>query len=324
MRGVGLIGIGVHGARYARHLLAGDVAGARLVAVSRRDEAAGRRAAAGWGVPWLPVADLMADPAVDVVVLAVEPGHHRALVTAALRAGKPVLVEKPLAPSGADARALLAEARSTGVPLGVAHTLRYSQVARALHDRARAGAIGALHSLSLAQHFEPSSHAWLDDPAGGGSALNTGVHLIDLVRWLSGAEVLRVSAESARRVTRRTEDVFAAVLRLEGDRLATLNTSRGSTGRSGRIELTGETGQLCGDHVSGTLAEVRGRTTSALDPGPPVATVAAALADFVRALDAGAPPPIDALEGARNVLVVEACLRSAAQGGQSTAVEAVA
>ena len=45
------------------------------------------------------------------------------------------------------------------------------------------------HSLSLAQHFEPSSHAWLDDPAGGGSVLNTGVHLIDLVRWLGGQAV---------------------------------------------------------------------------------------------------------------------------------------
>jgi len=315
---VGLAGVGVHGARYARHLLAGDVPGARLEAITRRDAEAGRHQANQWKVRF--VEDLAGDPWVDVVVLVVQPRFHLALGGAALRAGKAVLVEKPLAASAADARALVELARQTGAPLGVAHTLRYSQVARALRERLPG--IGGLHSLSLAQHFEPSPHAWLDQPDNGGSVLNTGIHLIDLVRWLSGAEIERVHAETERRVTRATEDVFAAVLRLAGGRVATLSTSRCSAGRSGRIELVGDAGQLVGDHVLGSAAELRGRSATPIDCGPPVSTVAAALSDFVVAIVAGQPPPISGEDGARNVLVVDACLRSAATG-QPAQVEAL-
>lgn len=304
---IGLVGLGVHGARYARHLHDGDVPGARLVAVSRRDAAAGRRQAEELGARFhADPAALLADPEVDAVVFVVPPREHLALVSAALAAKKPVLVEKPLAPDGAQARAIAQAAARSGTPLMVAQTLRRNHVVRAL--RARLPDIAPIYSLAFAQRFEPSRHAWLDEPGNGGVVLNTGVHLIDLCRWLSGAEVVRVRAELRRVVTSRTEDCFAAVCRLEpGGLLATIDASRATGGRNGRIEVVGRGGQLAGDHVLGTLISIVGRQATALDPGPPVATVAATLGDFVQALETGAPMPISAEEGARNVEVVERC-----------------
>ena len=304
---LGLVGVGVHGARYAKHLVGGDVPGARLVAIARRDAEAGRRQAAELGVRFHPeLPGLLADPEVDAVVFVVPPRHHVALVGAALDARKPVLVEKPLAPDGAQARAIVDHVTRTGTPLMVAQTLRYNHVVRAL--RARIAEIAPVYSLALAQRFEPSPHAWLDEPGNGGVILNTGVHIIDLVRWLSGAEIVRIHAETARVVTRRTEDCFAAVCRLEpGGIIATLDASRATGGRNGRIEIVGRGGQLAGDHTLGTLTAMTGRDSRALDPGPPVHTVAATVADFARALEAGEPMPIPAEEGARNIEAVERC-----------------
>jgi predicted dehydrogenase len=305
---LGLVGVGVHGTRYARHLAAGEVPGARLVAIARRDAAEGRRQASELGVRHHgDAAALLADPEVDAVALVVPPRLHLELVSLALDAGKPVLVEKPLAPDAAQARRIVERVRLTGTPLMVAQTLRYNHVVRAL--RAHAPSIAPIYAVALAQRFEPSRHAWLDEPGNGGVVLNTGVHIIDLARWLTGAEVAGVQAETRRVVTTRTEDCFAAVMRLEpGGIVATLDASRATGGRNGRIELVGRGGQLAGDHVLGTLVSIVGREATPLDPGPPVQTVAATIADFVRALEAGEPMPIPAEEGARNVEVVERCL----------------
>src|SRR5262245_40745144 len=103
----GLIGCGRHGSRYAGHLLAGDVPGARLVAVSRRDEEKGRRFASETGVRFHLDADSLAeDPSVEAVVVCLPPDLHAEAALAVLRAGRALLVEKPLASTVEEARAI--------------------------------------------------------------------------------------------------------------------------------------------------------------------------------------------------------------------------
>lgn len=314
--GVGLIGAGKHGLRYARHACE-EGAGITLAALARRDAAAGREQARALGcrffADWR---DLVRDPAVEAVVAVVPPTLNPAIATAVTAARKPLLVEKPLAVAGDAAREIVRCVRATGTPCLMAHTLRWNAVVETI--RVRLGGLGELQALVLNQRFEPSSLAWLDDPAvsGGGMLLHTGVHSFDLVRHLTGREVHRVSCQVRRAMTQRTEDNFVALLELENsDALVAVSGSRSTAGRSGLIDAAGREGQLVGDHVHGFAYSVRGLERTPLALPAPVPTVREALRAFVRLVSAGDAPRATVEDGARAVLVAEACLASAEAGG---------
>ncbi|UCF66274.1 MAG: hypothetical protein JSV80_10790, partial [Acidobacteriota bacterium] len=112
-------------------------------------------------------------------------------------------------------------------------------------------------------------------------------------------------------VTRRAEDVFVAVLQLEpGGILATLDNSRATSSRSGRIEVVGRDGQLVADHVYRQLKLVRGHEQQHLPVPAPVPTVRLALSEFARAVRDGQPVPIPLEEGLKAVEAV-ALIRAA-------------
>jgi len=310
---IGLVGLGAHGLRYARHLAAGDVEGARLVLVCRRDRARGESAAADLGVPFTDdYRRVLSDPSVDAVVIAVPCDRHSQIVPQALEAGKAVLVEKPLAPDAGAAAAILEASCRFRQPAMVAQTLRFNPVVRAL--RKRRSDLGTLRFVTLSQRFEPSGRLWLDEPEAGGILRNTGVHSFDLVRYLTGLEVEEVTCFASRSVTRRTEDSFSAALRLSGGILAAVDNNRATEGRSGRIELVGEHGQIVGDHALHQLAEIRGTKWQSLELPPPVPTVRECLASFTAAVRGESPVSIPLEEGLRAVEIVDACRVSAEAG----------
>jgi predicted dehydrogenase len=312
---VGLIGTGKHGARYVKHVRE-DVPELVLAAVSRRDAAAGMAQATRWGcrfhADWRA---LVADPAVEAVLAVVPPTLHPEITAAVAAARKPLLIEKPLAATGAAAREVVNVLRRAGVPVFMAHTLRWNSVVHTIHDQL--GEIGALRALWLNQRFEPSPVAWLDDPvrAGGGIILHTGVHSFDLVRLLTGCEVRRVWCRAARVDTRLTEDNFVASLELDGSpALVAVSGSRSTRGRSGLIDVAGENGQLVGDHAHGFAYRIRGLERTPLAVPGPVPTVREALRAFVRFVLEGEAPPVALEDGARAVLIADACHRSAESG----------
>ena len=95
--GVGLIGLGRHGSRYAAHLLDG-IPNVRLVAVARRNEADGRSFAVRHGLRYhRTYQELIGDPAVEAVIVVTPPSLTPAICLDAVAAKKPVLIEKPLA-----------------------------------------------------------------------------------------------------------------------------------------------------------------------------------------------------------------------------------
>ena len=310
---VGLIGAGKHGQRYAHHI-ATDVPELTLAALSRRDVSAGREQAAALGgrfhADWR---GLVSDPAVEAVIAVVPPTLHPAIGAAVAAARKPLLIEKPLAPTGAAAREMVHVLAH--VPVLMAHTLRWNAVVRALRERLPS--LGPLRALWLNQRFEPSRLDWLDDPgiAGGGIVLHTGVHSFDLVRFLTGREVSRVSCRVAHVDTHRTEDNFLALLELEGsEALVAVNGSRSTRGRSGLIDIACAEGQLIGDHALGFAYSVRGLERTPVTLPEPVPTVREVLRAFVHLVLEGEPPPATLEDGARAVMIAEACLRSAASG----------
>ena len=318
--GIGLIGVGKHGASYAQHI-SRDIPDLRLVGLARRDFDRARQQADEFGCrAYADYRELIAAPDVDAVVVVVPPTVHVEIIEAAAAARRAVLLEKPAAVGVADGRCILRAARNAGIPIMVAQTLRYNTVVRGLLEaRAR---IGRLHAMRIAQRFEPSRPGWIDDPqvAGGGITLHTGVHTFDLARLLSGLEADRVSCEMSAVGTTRTEDNFSAVIRFGGGRvLACVAGSRATASRSGAIELAGEHGQLIADHVLHTASLVQGSTATALPLLPPSQTVREVLRAFADALRNDAPMPIPLEEGLRAVAIADACYQ-AARSGQAVSI----
>jgi predicted dehydrogenase len=322
---VGLIGAGKHGRRYATHICNDFQDRLRLVALARRDAAAAVETAREFGCrPYPGCRELIDDADVDVLVVVVPPVGHPEIVSAAARTGRPVLLEKPAAINLDAGRRLLETLAAHPVPVMVAQTLRYNTVIRTLLGHC--AEIGPIHSLALTQRFETSRLDWIDDPSrsGGGMILHTGVHSFDLLRLLTGMEADRVTCQLGSVRTIRTEDNFAATIRLGGGAaLAVVSGSRAAGGRTGYLEVAGEHGTLVGDHVGHRLHKVVGTTATAIPLCEPAPTVREVLRDFERALREGVPMSIPLEEGLRAVAIADACY-AAARSGSTVAVEAVA
>ena len=311
--GFGIIGTGKHGARYLKHMM--DVPDLRLAAITRRDRAAGERQAVEYGCRYHATAeDLIADPAVEAVALVVPPTLTERFAVATARAGKALLIEKPLAPTVAECRRIAEAVDRAGVTAMVAHTLRFNEVVQTL--RAALPTIGPLHAIVLTQRFEVSALPWLDRrvEAGGGIVLHTGVHGFDLVRYLTGREALRVAAVTNAVATRDTEDNFGATIELDGGVIASVSGSRATAGRSGSIEIAGRDGQLVGDHIHGLAARLTGATRTELPRPAAVMTVPAAMQELAAAIAAARAPAISLADGTGAVAIAEACYRSFASG----------
>ena len=308
---VGLVGAGKHGERYLRHIV-DDVPELAVKLLSRRDTAAGEAQARHVGARFVTdFRELAASPEIRAVIAVVPPSLNRELCEIAAAAGKALLIEKPLATTVADGRAIREAVERATVPAMVAQTLRFDTVIRAVvSDLPR---LGALHQICLTQRFEPSRLDWLDDRrvAGGGNVLHTGVHSFDLIRHLSGVNPRSALALTRRVVTRDTEDNFNAVFSFEGPLLASVAGSRATDGRSGAIEIAGEHGQIVADHVHGFAFHLRGTERRPIHVGPREPTVRETLRAFTRMLVSDAPPPITLDDGLWAVAMAEACYRSA-------------
>jgi predicted dehydrogenase len=311
----GLIGLGIHGQRYARHIMQ-DINGAELYAVCRQDPAQGEAFARAHNVRYYrEYLDLLSDPQVDAVVVVTPPALHERICTTAVLAGKPVLVEKPLAHNTREGLNIVEAVARSGTVLMVSQTLRFNSVVRTLEHHL--DELGPIHTISINQRLEPSEREWSDNfaAAGGGVILHTGVHIFDLVRFFSGDEVRRVYCETDRIMYEELEDSFVATLQLRKSKIrCVVDAARYTEGRSGRIELVGERGQLVGDHVHGYGLLIRGRQPVPLDVPAAVNTVEESLKAFVRTLLHDEEPPISAVDGLLTLEIAEACYHSASSG----------
>lgn len=186
-----LVGPGRIAHRFAEAVTAWP--GSRLHRVLGRDAGRAAAFAARWSLPGQPavgVADdlpaLLADPEVQAVYVATPHAGHAGVVRQCLLAGKPVLCEKPLAPTLAQARDLVALARSRRVFLMEALWTRLLPLYRGLRPRLDEGVIGAVRAVQSSFCFAApfDAHSRLFDPAlAGGALLDIGIYNLALTRW---------------------------------------------------------------------------------------------------------------------------------------------
>jgi predicted dehydrogenase len=309
---IGIIGAGTHGERYVRHGL-GDVPGMTVTALCRRQEQPGMALAERYGVRYHREATaLIADPAVDGVVVCTPPASHFPLARDVLAAGKPLLLEKPMTGCLAEAERLCALDAAAAQPLMVGQSLRWNPVlrkARELWPR-----LGHIRLVRLAQRLAPTTLAWQRDLAQtvGGSVLLTGVHLFDLVRWLTGSEFARVDSRQAQVHNPVVEDLFLARAVLADGTWASCEVSKYTSSRAAWLEAVGDDGQLQADYLRGGLILRHGGAEERFDVPAATPTLPAVLAAWWAAVRAGTAPPVTCADGLATLHVVAACYRSAA------------
>src|SRR5690554_6321079 len=180
--------------------------GSALVAVMRRDAARAEDYARRHGVPrWYADADaLVADPEVDAVYVASPPSSHAPLAIRALRAGKPVYVEKPMALDAGECTAMLDASRDAGQPLFVAYYRRALPRFLKVRELVAEGAIGQprrvrvqLHRTLDPRYADSAALPWRVRPelSGGGLFVDLGSHTLDLLDFLLGP-VVEASGET--------------------------------------------------------------------------------------------------------------------------------
>lgn len=174
---------------------------AELAGFASRDPERARRAAAEWGgIAYASYDELLADRRVDAVYVPTPNAQHAEWVHRAVRAGKHVLCEKPLAVTAREARGMVAAAADAGVLLAeafmYAHHPRYTM----LRELVSSGAIGTLRGIHVVFTFDASDeleHSGFQGAPGSGSLYDVGCYAVHLARLLTGAEPEAVTAYAA-------------------------------------------------------------------------------------------------------------------------------
>lgn len=199
--GVGLIGFGAVARGHAE--AAGEIPGLSLKAVCdtapARLEAARRDFdAAGYVTP----EDLLADPQVDLVVVGTPPSSHAALAGMALAAGKHVVIEKPMALTVAEVDAVMEAATAAGRVVSVYQSRRWDPDYLAMREAVEAGAIGEpfYFEAFVGGHLHPCNYWHSHEPISGGTIYDWGSHYIDQLLQLLPGRIVRLTAQSHKRV----------------------------------------------------------------------------------------------------------------------------
>jgi predicted dehydrogenase len=310
--GIGLVGVGRHGSRYVQHLLH-DLPEAALTAICRRS------GGGSYHGTEIPVYDdyraMIADSRVEAVVIVTPPSLCHPICLTAVGAGKAVLVEKPLALNGQEARAMVAAAEQRGVTLMTAQTMRFDPTIRLLREQL--GTIGRLTSAALISHIDtkPNMLVGTQGPMALGALLELGVHLLDLIRFLTDEDIREVECTMSPAPDTGPETKVEAQVRTSTGILCTLDIARVESQRQGRVELSGTKGRITADWVTRTVTGTATDGVSYQRTLPSHPTILSTLQAFVRAVRTGTPPPVTGLDGCRAVEAADACYRSAARDG---------
>ena len=335
--GVGLIGCG-RIAEIAHVPILARLRAARLVAAA--DASTERRA---WLAACAPDVQLHAtwegllqDPKVEAVIVALPTALHAEAACAAFAAGKHVYCEKPLAAEFDDAKTVVRAWRSAGRLGMIGFNYRFNELYRRLRSQIAAGLIGEVVQIRSA--FSTTSDvltAWRETRrTGGGVLLDLAAHHIDLVRFVLGHEVVRVTARI--RSVRHDNDTAVLDMELENGLSAQSFFTYGSI-EENRVEVFGRAGKLSvdqyasldvgmtrahrgsADHVDtlrrglSTLGRagyaIRKRRAVLHEP-----SYALAMAHFVSAARTGRFEGPDILDGYACAAVIEAAEESARQG----------
>lgn len=336
--GFGIVGTGLIAGFHAQAIA--ESHGGRVTGVAGRTEESTRAFAGKYGVPFwtTDIAALVARPDIQVVCITTPSGAHLEPALAAIRAGKHVVIEKPLEITTARVDLILAAAAKAGVQVAAIFQARFGSGARTVKAALEAGRLGRLVLAGAdVKWHRPASYytGWKGTLAldGGAVLINQSIHALDLLQWFAGLPA-EVFAWTTRRVHAgiEGEDTACATLRFPGGALGTVEaTTAAWPGWSRRIELCGEHGSVAleddrivrWDFVRTDPGDDAIRHAQTVDPLGSGAASPGAISieghvrqyqDLCAALRENRTPAVDGREGRKAVALVNALYESARRG----------
>jgi predicted dehydrogenase len=252
----GIIGFGTFAERAIAPAIRASVQ-SELVAIQKRSLAAAQEKAQKLGLlhAFDSAEALAAHPDVDAVFIVSANSCHAPDAIAAARAGKHVLVEKPMAATAAEAEAMIEACEKNGVRLMVGHMVRFSPLITRMKELIRSGVIGKVTFVRSEFIYDGrlSHRAWLVDRdiAGGGPIFDIGVHCLDTTRFLLDDDIVSVkSALEPNPTTERTESTAQLAIKFSKGTPAGIYCSYAAPIRRTFIEIIGEQGILSAENFS--------------------------------------------------------------------------
>lgn len=317
--GWGILGLGTITYRVMAPAMVAEERCALVAGVSR-EPARADKFAAKFDVPgaYTSDADLLADPAVDAVFIATPNAMHADQVVAAAAAGKHVLCDKPLGVTAADARRAVDAAAAAGVFLGVNFHLRHAPWVGDVRRHLEAGTIGEVRSVHVeAGAGRKDPPGWRADPAvaGLGTLYSHGVHPLDVVGHLLGAEPVTATAMFDRFAADRVETHALALVAFDDGTHLFLDSNQTVSHPRNELAIFGTEGTILARGLTRTGPEpgrlfVRTGDDEQVTEYPPARAHQRCVAAFTDAVLAGRPPSASGRDGLRSAALCDAIVAS--------------
>lgn len=326
----GIIGCGRIAPRHADSL--SEIQGTKLVQVCDVLETRAHHFARKYNTSYcLDYHELISNPEIDIVNICTPSGLHAEMTIAALKAGKHVIVEKPMAMNAADADRMISTAKETNRKLCIVLQNRYNPPMQDFYHAVRSGKIGRILLGSVTVRWYRPQEYYNDGWHGtksmdGGALMNQSIHHIDALQWLVDAPVKSVFTYTATLAHKmEAEDIGVVAVRFETGALATIEGSTVTYPQNleASVALFGENGSL---KVGGTALnrkifwKIKGEiehekellTEEEIDP-PSVygASHRLVIKDMIAAIDEDREPQTNGAEGRKSLVLVSAMYESA-------------
>ncbi|MBT4935419.1 Gfo/Idh/MocA family oxidoreductase [Candidatus Woesearchaeota archaeon] len=244
MRRVGVIGVGLMGRNHAR--VYADLENVELVAISDPDEVALTKQANRFGcTKYTNYQDMIEKEKLDIVSIAVPTSLHKQVSFNVIAKGINVLLEKPIAPTIQEAKDIIEFAREKNVKLMIGHIERFNPAIIELKKRLDNNELGKIFKIDVSR-VGPYTKRMNDV----GVVVDLAVHDLDIIRYITGSEVITTHSITKKHIHAVHEDLVNAILTLKNGTICTLNVNRLTPTRIRKMYVTGEKGMFVIDYIT--------------------------------------------------------------------------
>src|SRR6267154_1368966 len=310
---LGVVGVGVMGANHARVLA--DLAEVKLVGIADSDQKQRDLVSKALGCAGHADVESLIAGGVDAITIAAPTHLHRDLALTCIRHGVHILVEKPIASSVEEGRAIIAAAQRAGVTLMIGHVERFNPAVEAIKNAIRDEDILSI-AITRVGPFPPRM-------SNVGVVIDLAVHDIDLIRWFTDSDIVEVQPQLSSAVAER-EDIALLQFRTASGVLAHINTNWLTPFKARNVTVATRGKYVMGDLLTRQVTECFGFKPDGSYsmrhlPVGHDEPLRAELIAFLGAVRSGGMPAVTGDEGVASLEIAIRCLETPAKPAAASA-----